>query len=80
MTNIYEDTSRQLEPLWTVNQTAKYFGLNIMTIYQWISKGKIKRVKIGNCVRIPRSEIERMACVSQKKIIDRSLKQEIHPV
>ena len=60
-----EEVKKDLEVLWTPKQTAEYFSLSIRTIYQWISSGKMfnpkKIVKIGSRVRIPRSEIERIA-------------------
>lgn len=56
---------KDLEILWTVEQVASYFTLSKRTVYQWISAGKTidptKIVRIGNRVRIPRSEVERIA-------------------
>ena len=49
-----------LEPLWTVTKTAQYLGLSIHTIYNWVSKKKIKFFKISSQVRIPKSEVERI--------------------
>lgn len=66
---MYEETNTHLEPLWTIEQAAEYFGLNKMTVYRWISKGKIKSIKLGNRVRIPRSEIERIAGETQTKML-----------
>lgn len=60
-----EEIKKDLEILWTPKQVAEYFTLSIRTVYQWISGGKVldpnKIVRIGNRVRIPRSEVERVA-------------------
>ncbi len=60
-----EEIKKDLEVLWTPKQVAEYFTLSIRTVYQWISSGKVldpnKIVRIGNRVRIPRSEVERIA-------------------
>lgn len=68
MSDTYQEANTHLEPLWTVEQTAAYLGLNKMTIYRWIRKDRIKSIKIGNRVRIPRSEIERIAGETQAKL------------
>lgn len=56
---------RELEILWTPQQVAKYLGLNKVTVYRWISEGKMidptKIIRFSNRVRIPRSEVERLA-------------------
>lgn len=60
-----EEMKKDLEVLWTPKQVAQYFTLSIRTVYQWISSGKVldpnKIIRIGNRVRIPRSEVERVA-------------------
>lgn len=60
-----DEIKKDLEVLWTPKQVAEYFTLSIRTVYQWISSGKVldpsKIVRIGNRVRIPRSEVERVA-------------------
>ena len=63
-----EEKNPQLEVLWNVKQTAKYLGLNPITIYQWVRKGKIAFKKFGKSVRIPKSEVERLVGVTQKKL------------
>lgn len=68
MPDTYEEANTHLEPLWTVDQAAAYFNMNRMTIYRWITRGKIKSTKIGNRVRIPRSEIERIAGETKAKL------------
>ena len=60
-TEHYEEINSNLEPLWTVKQVADYFHLKEVTIYRWISTKRIKSVHISNRVRIPRSEVERIA-------------------
>jgi|LSQX01.1.fsa_nt_gb excisionase family DNA binding protein len=56
---------KDLEVLWTVAQVAQYLLVQRGTVYNWLSQGQIidpKRViRIGKKVRIPRSEVERIA-------------------
>lgn len=67
-----ETEKKDLEILWTPKQVADYFTLSIRTVYQWISSGKVidpaKIVRVGNRVRIPRSEVERIA-KSKKAVV-----------
>ena len=60
-----EEKSPHLEPLLTPKQLGEYLGFKANTIRIWIRKGvKIdpsKVVKIGQNVRIYRSEAERLA-------------------
>ncbi len=44
----------------TVTETANFFNVSTKTIYRWIGSGKIKCIRIGKCVRISNSEIERI--------------------
>ncbi len=63
------EEKKDLEVLWTVEQVAAYFTISKRTVYQWIAGKRVidpaKLVYIGNLVRIPRSEVERIA--NQKK-------------
>jgi len=63
---------KELEVLWTPRQVAKYLGLNTTTVYRWIAEGKIldpqKIVRFSNRVRIPRSEVERIAGLTKAKL------------
>ena len=67
-----EENRKELEILWTPQQVAKYLGLNIVTVYRWLSEGRIldptKVIRFSNRVRIPRSEVERIAGVVRKKL------------
>lgn len=70
-----ENTQPQdLEVLWTIPQVAQYFSVTTVTIYRWLSKRKVidpaKVVRLGSSVRIPRSEVERIAGLKKKQIID----------
>lgn len=64
---------KDLEVLWTVEQVAKYFTVSKRTVYQWIANKKMieptKLVYIGNLVRIPRSEVERIANAKKAVIV-----------
>ena len=51
-----------MEELYTVSEVAKMLKLKSkQTVYDWISDGTIKAIKIGKRVtRIPKSELERL--------------------
>lgn len=69
------DTQEKLEVLWTVEQVAAYFSLSKRTVYQWIAQERVINVDtlvyIGTRVRIPRSEVERIARQKKKAIVTR---------
>ena len=56
---------KDLDILWTVEQTAKYLSIHPGTVYNWIGNKKVldptKLVRFSNRVRIPRSEVMRIA-------------------
>ena len=60
-----EEMKKDLEVLWTPKQVADYFTLSIRTVYGWMRTKTVidptKIVRVGNRVRIPRSEVERIA-------------------
>ena len=59
------EEKKKLEVLWTPQQVARYLGLNPVTVYRWIAEKKMfdatKIIRFSNRVRIPRSEVERIA-------------------
>ena len=67
-----EKKKRELEILWTIPDVARYLGLHPGTVYRWVSKGIMidptKIVRFSNRVRIPRSEIERIAGLTRDKL------------
>ncbi len=67
-----EEEKKQLEVLWTPQQVAKYLGLNPVTVYRWIAEKRMldpaKIVRFSNRVRIPRSEVERLAGTIKNKL------------
>ena len=67
-----EEIKKELEVLWNVQQVAKYLGLNPVSVYRWIAEKRMldptKIVRFSNRVRIPRSEVERLAGSIKKKI------------
>ena len=67
-----EINKKELEILWTPQNVAKYLGLNPVTIYRWIAEKRVidptKIVRFSNRVRIPRSEVERIAGLTRDKI------------
>ena len=44
----------------TIVEVAVMFGVHYNTVRNWIKSGQIKGVKIGNTIRIPDEEIERL--------------------
>ena len=59
------ENKKQLEVLWTIPQVAKYLGMSPVTVYRWLAEKKMfdpeKVIRFANRVRIPRSEVERIA-------------------
>lgn len=68
MEDIYKTIDQRPEPLWTVERVAEYLSLNSMTVYRWAKIGKIKSMKISNRVRIPESEVKRIAGETRTKL------------
>lgn len=66
------NNNKELELLWTVNQTAKYLSVSPFTVYRWIKEGKVieqnKVVRFSKQVRIPRSEVTRIAGIIKSKL------------
>lgn len=57
--DIYKEISGP-EPMWTIDQFAKYMSINRVTVYRWIKNGDLKPIRIGNRLRVPMSEVKRM--------------------
>lgn len=53
----------------TIRQVAKLLGIKVRTIREWIRKGKIKAVKIGNdrTWYIPKEEVKRKEVLDNAK-------------
>lgn len=68
MENTPETPKKQLEVLWSPQKLADYLSLSVTTIYGWVNNGKIKYIKIGNRVRIPKSEVERIVSDAHSKL------------
>lgn len=70
--NSNDTDQKDLEVLWTVTQTAKYLSIHPNTIYNWIAQKKVidakHLVRFSNRVRIPRSEVMRIAGVIKSKL------------
>lgn len=66
-----EEFRKELEILWTPQQVAKYLGVNVVSVYRWIAEKRmidpLKIVRFSNRVRIPRSEVERIAGITRDK-------------
>lgn len=57
-----------LEPLWSPIKTADYLGVSRQTVYGYIRNGKIKAVKVGRAVRIPKSEIAKLVEIVKSEL------------
>jgi excisionase family DNA binding protein len=67
-----EEPIQDLEVLWTPQQLAKYLNISKVSVYRWISEKRVldpaKLIRIGRAVRIPRSEVERIAGIKKKEL------------
>lgn len=52
-----------------VSKAAHELGLHPLTVRKWIKAGKIHALRVGNEARIPRSEIERLAGRTDKRLL-----------
>ena len=63
---------QDLGVLWTSKQVATYLHVSPVTVYRWLQTKTVidhtKVVRFGRHVRIPRSEVERIAGVTRAKI------------
>ena len=75
-----EEPKKELEILWTPQQVAHYLGLNPVTVYRWIAEKRMldptKIVRFSNRVRIPRSEVERIAGLVRTKLTNQPVSGE----
>lgn len=75
----HEIKNEPLEVLWTTKQVANYLGLSVVTVYRWISEGRVfdpaKIIKFSRTVRVPRSEVERIAGLTKAKLTGEEGKQ-----
>lgn len=75
-----EEIRKELEVLWKPQQVAKYLGVHIVTVYRWIAEKKMfnpeKIIRFSNRVRIPRSEVERIAGLTIAKLKQKTLDEE----
>lgn len=70
------EPKKELEVLWNVQQVAKYLGLSPVTVYRWLAEKKefdpTRIVRFANRVRIPRSEVERIAGTIKRNLETKS--------
>jgi excisionase family DNA binding protein len=55
-----KDDKRGASPFVTVKEFAAHFGIHERTVWRMIAGNKIKIVRLGRLVRIPRSEVDRL--------------------
>ncbi|MCH4821759.1 helix-turn-helix domain-containing protein [Gramella lutea] len=51
----------------TRNEAAKYFGVSLVTIYNWTKEGILTSYKISNRLRYKKSELENILLNSNKE-------------
>jgi excisionase family DNA binding protein len=65
------EETKELEILWNPRQVAEYLGVTPTTVYRWLMNKEVfdesKIVRFSNRVRIPRSEVERIAGIKKEK-------------
>jgi excisionase family DNA binding protein len=52
------DDEHELPPVATVREAAKYLRVNPKTVYAEIAAGRIRVIRLGRSVRIPRAALE----------------------
>lgn len=66
------EENKVLEVLWSPRQLSKYLGVHITSVHRWLSQKRVidpaKVVRIGRRVRIPRSEVERIAGIRKEEL------------
>lgn len=66
------EPKKELEPLWTPKQLAAFLSVADVTVYRWLSEKRVidptKVVRFGGKVRIPRSEVERLAGIIYNRL------------
>lgn len=50
-----------------VSEAAKALNISPWTVRRWIETGKLRRLKLGRCVRVPQSEIARLLTEARNK-------------
>ena len=71
--SLIDDLARAVtdeEEYLTVAQFADVFQLHKNTVYIWISQGKIGHFKLGSDIRIPRSEVVKLAQKNYRAAVD----------
>ena len=67
-----EEIKKEIEILWTPKNVAKYLSISPVTVYRWIAEKRVfdpsRIVRFANRVRIPRSEVERIAGITRAKL------------
>jgi len=51
---------KTIKELSTLREVAKVGGLSYRTVYRFAKMGRIKTVRLGRSVRVPRKELERI--------------------
>jgi excisionase family DNA binding protein len=58
----------KIEALYSVKRTADVLGgVSTWTVYAWISKGRLKKTKVGSRTMIAESELQRFIRDGQRK-------------
>lgn len=54
--------------LFSCEEIAKRYGVQVITVWDWIRKGKLNAMKIGKQYRISKDDIEEFETKSRKKV------------
>lgn len=62
--------STSIPELLTIDEAARRLTVKASTVRSWIAKGRITRVKLGRCVRIPVSAIAEFIEAGTERVQD----------
>lgn len=48
------------EKYWKVKEFARHFRISNMSAYRMVNAGEVKSIKLGQSIRIPQSEVDRL--------------------
>lgn len=54
--------------LFSCEEIAERYGVQVITVWDWIRKGKLNAMKIGKQYRISKDDIEKFESNSRKKV------------
>lgn len=55
-----KQTESDLKRLYTIQEVAEIMGVAVRTVYGWHYGGKMKTIKLGTALRVPREEVDKI--------------------